>query len=41
MRTAELELARQAEESDKRMVQDQVAGRAARKAAASVTRKRA
>jgi transposase len=41
MRTAELELARQAETSYKRMVQDQQAGRPANKAGASVTLERA
>ncbi|MDQ6817274.1 MAG: IS110 family transposase [Actinomycetota bacterium] len=41
MRTAELELARQAEASYKRMVQDQQAGAPARKAGASVTLERA
>jgi hypothetical protein len=41
MRTAELELAQQAETSYKRMVQDQQAGGPARKAGASVTLERA
>ena len=41
MRTAELELARQAETSYKRMVQDQKAGAPAKKAGASVTLERA
>jgi hypothetical protein len=41
MRTAELELARQAEASYARMVQDQQAGGPARKAGASVTLERA
>ena len=41
MRTAELELARQAETSYRRMVQDQQAGAPARKAGASVTLERA
>jgi transposase len=41
MRTAELELARQAETSYKRMVQDQQAGAPARRAGASVTPERA
>jgi transposase len=41
MREAELELARQAETSYKRMVQDQVAGGPARKAGASATLERA
>jgi transposase len=41
MREAELELALQAEASDKRMVQDQQAGASARKAGASVTLERA
>jgi transposase len=41
MREAELELARQAETSYNRLVQDQLAGRAARKAGASVTLERA
>jgi hypothetical protein len=41
MRTAELELARQAETSYKRLVQDQQAGAPARKAGASVTLERA
>jgi transposase len=41
MRTAELELARQAETSYKRLVQDQLAGAPARKAGASVTLERA
>ncbi|MGO9884742.1 MAG: IS110 family transposase [Solirubrobacteraceae bacterium] len=41
MRTAELELARQAEASYKRMVQDQQAGAPARKAGASATPERA
>jgi transposase len=41
MRTAELELAQQAEASYKRMVQDQQAGAPARKAGASVTLERA
>jgi hypothetical protein len=41
MRTAELELARQAETSYKRMVQDQQAGAPAKKAGASVTLERA
>jgi transposase len=41
MREAELELARQAEASYKRMVQDQQAGAPARKAGASVTLERA
>ena len=41
MRTAELELAHQAETSYKRMVQDQLAGAPARKAGASVTPERA
>ncbi len=41
MRTAELELARQAETSYKRMVQDQLAGAPARKVGASATPERA
>jgi hypothetical protein len=41
MRTAELELARQAETSYKRMVQDQQAGAPARKVGASATPERA
>ena len=41
MRTAELELAQQAETSYKRMVQDQQAGGPANKAGASVTLERA
>jgi hypothetical protein len=41
MRTAELELAQQAETSYRRMVQDQQAGGPARKAGASVTLERA
>jgi hypothetical protein len=41
MREAELELARQAETSHKRMVQDQQAGGPAKKAGASVTLERA
>jgi hypothetical protein len=41
MRDAELKLARQAETSYKRMVQDQQAGAPARKAGASVTLERA
>ena len=41
MRTAELELAQQAETSYKRMVQDQQAGGPAKKAGASVTLERA
>ena len=41
MRTAELELAQQAETSYTRMVQDQQAGALARKAGASVTQERA
>jgi transposase len=41
MREAELQLARQAEASYKRMVQDQQAGAPARKAGASVTLERA
>jgi transposase len=41
MRTAELELAQQAETSYKRMVQDQLAGAPARKTGASVTLERA
>jgi hypothetical protein len=41
MRHAERELARQAEASYKRMVQDQLTGAPARKAGASVTLERA
>ena len=41
MRVAERELAEQAEASYQRLVQDQLAGRAARKAGASVTLERA
>jgi hypothetical protein len=41
MRTAELELAQQAETSYKRMVQDQQAGGPAKQAGASVTLERA
>jgi hypothetical protein len=41
MRDAELELARQAETSYQRLVQDQLAGRAARKVGASATPERA
>ena len=41
MRTAELELARQAETSYKRMVQDQRAGASARRVGASATPERA
>jgi hypothetical protein len=41
MRDAELELARQAEASYARMVQDQLAGRAAKTVGASATAERA